>query len=261
MRLNIDEATTWLELAACVTRLSATGLLTRLREGDEDLADAILAILASELKPSQRLDAVRDFLVTHSLGETWDPATDVATHAWSPETSPFQVPQRFLDVWFPKTSPPPSGVFVEAQPVERLMRIRQFYDSVDLEPDLLNSTRMFGNRNIGDARRTNLQVPGQFTFDDTPILITSWWITTVAWPRADEFFSRCWLTMVVGDRPEMMTPALELWHRRQSVLIPVPARQNFSVVFDCSNVTDEIRPAYAPPLYVFVEGWGQRKSP
>jgi hypothetical protein len=256
VKLNLDEATTWLELAACVTRLPATGLLTRLREGDEDLADAILAVLESEMKPSQRLDAVRDFLVQHSLGETWDPTTDVGTHAWSPDTSPFQVPQRFLDAWFPQTIAHP-----HEPPVERLMRIRQFYDSIDLEPELQNSTRMFGNRNIGDARRTNLQVPGQFTFDDTPILITSWWITTVGWPNAEKFFARCWVTVIVGDRPEMMTPALELWHRRQAVLIPVPPRQNFSVVFDFSHITDEIRPAYAPPLYVFVEGWGQRKAP
>lgn len=96
---DIDDAVMWLELAARVTRLPATALLARLREGDDDLADAILAILYMGLKPSLCLDAMRDFLVQQSLGETWDPATDVLPSTSVPETSPFQVPQRFLDLW------------------------------------------------------------------------------------------------------------------------------------------------------------------
>lgn len=252
MKLDIEEAATWLELAACVARLPAMGLITRLRKGDEDLADAVLAVLAAERSPSQRLDAVRDFLVLHSLGEPWDPTTETL---WRPETSPFQVPPRFLDVWFPQPRER------DAPPVEKLMRVRQFYDSLDLTPELMNSTRMFGNSNIGDARRTNLQAAGQLTFDDTPILITSWWITTTTWPRIDEFFAKTWFTLQVGDRPEVMTPGLELLRRRQAVLIPVPARQNFSARFDWSHIPSDTRPAHEPPLYVFVEGWGQRRAP
>jgi len=256
-KLDIEEATTWLELAATVARLPATGLLKRLRDGEDDLGDAIYAILAAERSPSDRLNSVRDFLVLHSLGETWDPATDVQEALWRPETSPFQVPQRFLDVWFPQTRVTKHH---DEPSVESLMRVRQFYDSLELTSDLLNSTRLFGNSNIGDARKTNLQVPGQLTFDDTPILLTSWWITTVSWPRVEDFFSKAWLTLVVGDRQEVMTPALELLRRRQTVLIPVTTRQNFSARFDWSYTPDEVRPPHAPPLYVFVEGWGQRRS-
>jgi len=255
VKLDIEEAATWLELAATAARLPATGLITRLRAGDENLADAVHAIMAAERSPSDRLRAVRDFLVMHSLGETWDPATDVQEALWRPETSPFQVPPRFLDVWFPLAPDEKSrGVRIETT-----FRIRQFYDCVDLTPELLNSTRLFGNRNIGDAQRTNLQVPGQLTFDDTPILITSWWITTTTWPRVEEFFSKAWFTMGVGDRHEMLTPALELWRRRQTVLIPVPARQNFSVTFDFRRL-EEFIPHYAPPIYVFIEGWGRKKQ-
>jgi hypothetical protein len=43
------------------------------------------------------------------------------------------------------------------------------------------------------------------------------------------------------------------------VLIPVPSRQNFSVTFDFRRI-DGLAPAYAPPLYVFVEGWGRRRQ-
>lgn len=71
--------------------------------------------------------------------------------------------------------------------------------------------------------------------------------------------AKAWLTMVVGDRPEMVTPALQLWRQRQTVLIPVPSRQNFSVTFDFRRI-DGLAPAYAPPLYVFVEGWGRRRQ-
>jgi hypothetical protein len=248
---DIDEAVTWLELAARVSRLPVGNFLARLRAGDDALADAILAILSMGLKPTLCLNAMRDFLVLQSLGETWNPATDVLPSVTHPETSPFQVPQRFLDLWFPPTKPP-------AIPVESLMRIRQFYDCIDLNADTLHSKRMFGNDHIGDAMQTNLQIPGQFTFDDTPILITSWWITTADWPGVDEFFSRAWLTMVVGDRPEAMTLGLELKRRRQSVLVPVPSRQNFSVVFDFRSF-DAAPPNR--PVYVFVEGWGQRRHP
>lgn len=253
--LDLDEAATWLELAATVARLPATGLLKRLRDGDDDLSDAILAILTAERSPSDRLTAVRDFLVLHSLGETFDPATDVQQALWRPETSPFHIPQRFLDVWFPLTpDEAQQGVHIET-----LMRVRQFYDCVDLAEDVLASTRLFGNRNIGDQQRCNLQVPGQLTNDETPILITSWWVTTTTWPRIEDFMAKAWLTMVVGDRPEMVTPALQLWRQRQTVLIPVPSRQNFSVTFDFRRI-DGLAPAYAPPLYVFVEGWGRRRQ-
>lgn len=243
---DIDEAVTWLELASHVSRLPVAGLLTRLRAGDDQLVDAILAILSTGLKPMQCLDAVRDFLVQQSLGETWDPTT-VSVGGF--ETSPFQVPQRFLDIWFPPTRKPDP-------PIEKLMRIRQFYDCIDLTADLLNSTRLFGNRNIGDAGRTNLQVAGQLTFDDTPLLITSWWIMTADWPGSDTFFARSWLTMVVGDRPETTTLGLELKRRRQAVLVPVPPRQNFSVTFDFWK-RDEVPDR---PVFVFIEGWGQRRS-
>lgn len=255
MKLDVDEAATWLELAATSARMPAAGLIKRLRDGDEDLADAIHAIMAAERSPSERLRAVRDFLVVHSLGETWDPATDVQEAMWRPETSPFQLPPRFLDVWFP-LSPDEA---MRGERIEKLFRIRQFYDCVDLTPELLYSTRLFGNQHIGDAQRCNLQAPGQLTFDDTPILITSWWITTTSWPTVEQFMSKAWFTMVVGDRPEMMTPALQLWRQRQTVLIPVPPRQNFSVTFDFRRI-DEFMPDYYPPIYVFVEGWGRRKQ-
>jgi len=252
---DIDEAVTWLELAARVTRLPATALLARLRDGDDELADAILAILSMGLKPSQCLDAMRDFLVQQSLGETWDPATDVLPSTSVPETSPFQVPQRFLDLWFPRTRPGRDVIQVEA-----LMRVRQYYDCLDLNVDTLHSKRMFGNDHIGDAMRTNLQLAGQLTVDDTPLLLTSWWIATADWPGADEFFAQSWLTMVVGDRPEAMTLGLELKRRRQSILVPVPSRTNFSVTFDFRRPADEWLER-GRPVYVFIEGWGQRRHP
>lgn len=255
-RLDLEEAATWLELAATVARLPATGLLARLRNGDEGLAEAIVAIMEAERSPSQRLDAVRDFLVMHTLGETWDPATDVQQALWRPETSPFQVPPRFLDVWF---KPTPDEM-QRGKGIEASMRIRQYYDSLDLSLDMLNSTRLFGNSNIGNARQTNLQASGQLTIDDTPTLLTSWWITTAPWPRADEFFAKTWLTMVVGGRPEAMTIGLELLRRRQTVLVPVPERQNFEVRFDLSYAHEDVYPRHAPPLYVFVEGWGRRRT-
>jgi hypothetical protein len=247
---DIDDAITWLELASRVARLPATGLLARLREGDDDLADAILAILAMGYKPSRCLDAMRDFLVQQSLGETWDPTTDVLPSTRAPETSPFEVPQRFLDVWFPQTTPS-----VRDHPIEALMRIRQYYDCIDLDENTMQSKRMFGNEHIGDAMRCNLQAPGQLTFDNTAVLLTSWWITTADWPGADEFFAQNWLTLVVGNRPEAMTLGLELKRRRQSLLVPVPPRTNFSVTFDVRRLF-----AVPPnrPVYVFVEGWGQR---
>jgi hypothetical protein len=252
--LDIEEAATWLELAGCVAHLPIAGLLQRLRDDDLALTDAIHAILSTDYRPSERLTALRDFLVQQLLGESFDAATDVP-FAWRPESSPFAVPSRFIDVWFP---PSTQEAMRGESPTSR-MRIRQFYDCFDLTPELLTHTKLFGNNNVGNASRTNLQVAGQLTFNDTPMLITSWWITCPTWPRADEFFAKTCFTMVVGDKPEMLTPGLELVRRRQPLLVPVPPRRNFSVACDfyAHRNEDGPWPLTAVPVFVFIEGWGQ----
>lgn len=258
MSLDLDDAATWLELAGCVARLPVSGLLKRLRDGDETLTDAVQAILATDYRPSQRLDTLRDFLVQQCLGDTWDPTTDPPAN-WRPDTSPFQVPSRYVDAWFPPD--PRYGTDRVTAPIESLMRIRQFYDRIDLNAQNLRpSVRMFGNANIGNPNLTNLQVPNQLELDSN-FLLTSWWITTTTWEHVDQFFARCTFRMVVGDRPEMITPGLQLHRQRQSLLVPVPSRQNFFVDFEYfDNGQSYFFPPYVAPVYVFVEGWGRRRQ-
>jgi hypothetical protein len=57
-----------------------------------------------------------------------------------------------------------------------------------------------------------------------------------------------------------MTLGLELKRHRQSILVPVPPRTNFSVMFDFRRPADEWLER-GRPVYVFIEGWGQRRNP
>lgn len=252
-RFDVPEIASWLELASRIMRLSAAPLIQRIRDGEPELVDAIKAILAVDHRPSQRLDALRDFLVQQTLGVPPDPTADgVEPSSPQPDPSPFAVPQRFLDLWFPiKTRPP-------EPPVEALLCIKQFYDCIDLTPDLPRSKDMFSYDNIGRAGRTNLQVGGQLTTDDTPVLLTSWWITTTTWSGAERFLSRAFVDLRIGERWETTMPALELWRRRQSLLTPVPIRQNLTVRFGHNE--EPLALEHAPPLYVFLEGWGRRRT-
>jgi len=262
---QIASAIMWLDLAGRITNLSPKRLVKRLQDGDDALADAVLALLEISGRPAERLANVRDFLVTQELGEEYESSANVVYR----EPSPFEVPTWALDEWFPPQDDKPkgNGPRVHSESTRRLLRVKQFYDCLAVGGDgmgggswagipfRVGSRRLFGNANIGDTLRTNLQVPGQFVFDAT-LLVTSWWISTLeSWPQAEAFFAKSWVSLTVGDRQEAVQPGLTLWRGRQPLLVPIPVRYNVFVTFDAHELLELHQEGPPIPVYVFVEGW------
>jgi hypothetical protein len=252
---QVADAIAWLELTGRVTHVPVTRLTRRLREGDEALIDAMLALLTIPGRPGERLEVLRDFLITQELGE---PEELRSSSDWTSSPSPFNVPEWALLPWLGKD-------------IKRL-RIRQFYDCLLVGGDgrLPGTTgatvpmraagqwRLFGNTHIGEPLMTNLQVAGQFCFD-TMFVATAWWLVTLnSWASAEAFFARSHVSFEVGDRPEAVVQALPLFRAHQPIFVPVPHRQNVAVVLNFHG--DLPLPSAGPsiPVYVYVEGWAAK---
>ena len=256
---DIDEIVAWLDLAGRVSGVAATGLIARLRDGDENVTHAIQAILAVDESPSARLTTLRDFVITQAVGDPYGASVSPLAQSALVPISPLEVPEHFLETWFGDLSRPVEDSrrrYEDGLTVAHTLRIRQFYDCIHLDRQkTLSSTKLFDNVNIGTMALTNLQVSGQLA-SDTPALLTSWWITTIPWVGSEEFFAQSWARMSISDRDENVINGLELVRHRQAILTPVPVRHHINVRFDFTSA--ENLPSKAVPLYIFLEGWIRR---
>lgn len=98
---------------------------------------------------------------------------------------------------------------------------KNYWDSVSV-PMLRQerNARLFGNANIGYQYLTNLQVPGQFSYDDSPLLIQRWYArTNLVEEPALMSALRHWAEsvqacLVIGDVPRWRLPLSDLLLRR-----------------------------------------------
>ncbi len=147
----------------------------------------------------------------------------------------------------------------------RERRHQPFYDTLvrttgDPTPSILNSTKLFGNANVGNLALTNLQVAGQLASDQTYVILAlRCWLYFDGANRRENYqqvTSQLYFTLTVGDKPMFIAPC---WYypsgggvwgfdastsifnlgepTQESILklarpIIVPVRQNFNVTAD-----------------------------
>jgi hypothetical protein len=72
------------------------------------------------------------------------------------------------------------------------------------------STRLFGNANVGQLDRTNLQVPGQLASDQTYVILAlRAWLYFDGTNRRDLYLqtvSQLYFTLTLGDKPQFVAP-------------------------------------------------------
>jgi hypothetical protein len=72
------------------------------------------------------------------------------------------------------------------------------------------STRLFGNANVGQLDRTNLQVPGQLASDQTYVILAlRAWLYFDGTNRRDFYLqtvSQLYFTLTLGDKPQFVAP-------------------------------------------------------
>jgi hypothetical protein len=80
----------------------------------------------------------------------------------------------------------------------------------DPDPAIVNSQKLFGNANIGDLSRTNLQVAGQLASDQTYVILAlrCWMFFDGTNRRANylNVTSQLFWTLVVGNKPMFQAP-------------------------------------------------------
>jgi hypothetical protein len=122
-----------------------------------------------------------------------------------------------------------------------------------------SSTKLFGNANVGNLARTNLQVAGQLASDQTYIVMAlrcfMYFVGTNAVELFQQVSSQLTFTFTLGDKPQFVAPAWYLpagggvyggggatsdaqlsngWPSQDAILklarpIVIPVRQNISV--------------------------------
>jgi len=158
-------------------------------------------------------------------------------------------------------------------------RYANFYDSMSLLPEYhvpcfgtyktQNHTRLFGNSNVGQLDRCNLQVAGQLVSDQ--IWENKFWYadTQVYSDMADVLeyvFSKAVVTLVVGDRPSFQKKLIELIRWPQPAEVFIPVRQSFcmEVAFfgdALPTLFAELKkrdPEREQRLFLHTEGWRTR---
>ncbi len=135
------------------------------------------------------------------------------------------------------------------------LRQGNYWDSVRFDEMRGFSRRLFGNSNVGNLDRCNLQVPGQIGNFDASFVIQRWYARTSISPDLIRTYSvlmhwaqRTYVHLVMGDKPQWMLPLYELFERRPRTTdadsasprrfsrdpwpLLVPVRQNISVTID-----------------------------
>lgn len=144
----------------------------------------------------------------------------------------------------------------------RERRHQPFWDTLirttgDPTPTVQNSTRLFGNANVGSLALTNLQVAGQLASDQTYVALAlrAWLFFDGTNARANYqgVLSQLYFTLTLGDKPQFVapcwyypagggiygldatTPVFNNGNPQQSAImklarpIILPVRQNFNV--------------------------------
>lgn len=135
---------------------------------------------------------------------------------------------------------------------QRLPLFKTLYDSMGgsgCHPPVSLSTCLFGNANIGNARLTNLQTPGQFSYDN-PFLTTSWRASLV--PDLDYTF-RGVARFETGHRAAQTVPIHALRHRSQPMFSEVASREQVRLVVDLEQEDQVVLAEHK--LYLHVDGW------
>lgn len=97
----------------------------------------------------------------------------------------------------------------------RERRHQPFWDTLirttgDPTPGLQNSTRLFGNANVGNLALTNLQVAGQLASDQTYVALALraylFFDGTNARANYQQVSSQLYFTLTLGDKPQFVAP-------------------------------------------------------
>ena len=137
----------------------------------------------------------------------------------------------------------------------RERRDKIWYDTCLVRPNTINPVRFFTTANIGDIHKTNLQVAGSFSTDQTYIAMGIG-ARLLGKTRAEEdlLLDHIHIQFVMGDMPQhdimgphasMLSPVyteeeLETYQRKYLELRP-------------EDVTRRSLPKHRPPCYVFIK--------
>jgi len=116
-----------------------------------------------------------------------------------------------------------------------------------------NSTRIFGNANVGNLALTNLQVSGQFGHSDEVVFLQRWYARhnlREGAPLFEALAETIIITFVVGNRVTWSQPLADLlrrrpredqpFHARDPWYVELPERQHIYVNVDRFTMNDSV---------------------
>lgn len=149
----------------------------------------------------QNISVDNDFFGDDGLGRIVRDALIARAHLPAYRPQPEAVSPVLPDV--PPDVPPPLPEEEDLMPIlhydPRSRRVNA-YDSVRTDQGH-PSMRLFGNANIGNLPRTNLQVPGQIALDDH-VVLDNWYARSDYLHGKMGMLEHVRVTLVVGDKPQ-----------------------------------------------------------
>lgn len=233
-----ETLTSWVTMVGRVSELRVESVLSRLQTDDE-LVDALTAILASQTSAWGQFDALRNYLVGELCVESNKPVVPIIER----HPSPWDVPANLRSKIFGRRPP----------------TIRQYFDSIEIhnhhsaDPGAHapgRTTRLFTNTNLGRLDRTNLHVGRQLS--PKCVLLTSWWILIPgATASIDNLLSKTSISFAVNNVPKSCLNAFALLTPRP-LFVPYPERSDFRVDLETRTPATVEAPTL---LFVYFEGW------
>ena len=96
------------------------------------------------------------------------------------------------------------------------------------------STRLFGNRNVGNFNLTNLQIAGQLASDQT-FYVRSWYATVPfdadVLDETNDLLRHSTIYMEIGDKSHSPQRLVDLVAGVEAAHLVIPVRQNFGALF------------------------------
>lgn len=125
-------------------------------------------------------------------------------------------------------------------------------------PEIQQSTRLFGNANVGRMEHTNLQVGGQLAQDQS-YFATHWYCRLFVDKENSGLIDRAlhssFATFVVGHMPQAQISLHDLFYSRLQIDQSVPVRQNFSVEVNFFDRAHEVLNEHLKsPLWIVLDG-------
>lgn len=152
--------------------------------------------------------------------------------------------------------------FMQGVEDERKIRVNElrrfhYYDSMEFGGVTgdFQQIRLFGNANVGNLERTNIQVAGQLSYCDTGSFATHFYLTAL--PPLETLYGI--VEFIIGDRRAGIGLAHQLLVRPQPLDVFIPPRERVEARFEIGYTRrfkkEDPRPPDGTLVYVHVEGY------